>query len=129
MSEKKRAAARALARRRSSREILGGTQRIGKRFQRAPQAPQVVLTATRERCVESAARDEYRSCHDACIRTDSPPPELADRLEILGRFLQSADFPALRRRSELLFSSGRTVRFALWLKEQGVRWRVESSAA
>jgi hypothetical protein len=85
----------------------------------------VVLIPSAEHCIETVAKQEYRRCVRACLRSERPQPEFGARLEILRRFLEQSDFPRLRRKSEPLLRTGQPIRFVLEGDGERVRWRME----
>ncbi len=56
----------------------------------------VVLVVRPDRCVRTAARDAHRQLVQRALQTGDPAPAERARLELLRRFLETADFPRLR---------------------------------
>lgn len=70
-------------------------------------------------CIETVARDEYTAIYKQILAPGQINRELADKLEILRLFLETADFKKLRAESEQLLMEGEKVRFVVYL-EAGV---------
>lgn len=88
---------------------------------------QVELEPTLDRCIETTARQEFTtSAHEYMAKRESDG-ELLKKLELLRKFLASADFPRLRRESEKHLAEGKKVRFVLRLENgsPGYEMRVD----
>jgi len=60
-------------------------------------------------CIETVAKREYERVLSALLRGAQEDPRLAEELELLRLFLESADFGQLRSRCEELLLSGKRV--------------------
>ena len=67
-------------------------------------------------CVETKAKREYNQILSELLNKGEEE-ELAEKLEALRLFLESADFSRLRSESEKYLLEGRTVKFILYLEE------------
>ena len=77
----------------------------------------IELVPTLSHCVESAARDEYEKSLREYLRADRHDQSLQERIELLLAFLQSMDFPKLRRESEMHLIKGEDVRFIIYMED------------
>jgi len=75
-------------------------------------------------CVETQARREYGELARHLLE-QGEDEELVEKLEILWRFLNSADFSQLRRESEKHLVAGRKVRFVLELENGQLKQEME----
>ena len=66
-------------------------------------------------CIETKARREYNRVLSELLKKGEEK-ELAERLDILRLFLESADFNRLRSESEKHLVAGKTVRFVMYLE-------------
>jgi len=64
-------------------------------------------------CVETLAKNEYEKVLSQLLKTKQEDGQLAEKLELLRLFLESADFNQLRGRYEDLLSAGRRVEIRL----------------
>ena len=69
-----------------------------------------------EACVETKAKRQYKQILSALLK-QGEEEELADELEILRLFIESADFNKLRSESEKRLLEGRRVKFILYVEE------------
>ena len=74
-------------------------------------ALQIELTPTLDRCIETAARQEFSRMTADYMERGERDANLEGRIELLRTFLESADFGDLRRQSEVHLAQGRSVRF------------------
>jgi len=75
-------------------------------------------------CVETQARRQYSELARHLLE-QGEDEELVQRLEILWRFLSTADFPQLRRESEKHLAEGKKVRFVLELENGQLKQEME----
>ena len=69
-----------------------------------------------EACVETQAKKQYNQILSELLNKGNEG-ELAEKLETLRLFLESADFSKLRSESEKHLIEGRKVKFILYLEE------------
>ena len=67
-------------------------------------------------CIETLAKREYRGSLQSLLASTENSQELQEKVELLGAFLESADFGKLRAESEKWLSEGRNVKFILTLE-------------
>jgi uncharacterized protein YerC len=75
-------------------------------------------------CIETKARREYNRVLSELLEKGEEK-ELAERLDILRLFLESADFNKLRSESEKHLVAGKTVRFILYLEKGRPRYEMK----
>jgi hypothetical protein len=83
----------------------------------------IELEPNRTACIQTVATREYHRALRAVLHGEDYPG-LDDRFTALQRFLESADFPALRSRSEPHVAAGRRVVFSLSLSGDDVDVRM-----
>ncbi|RMG84259.1 MAG: hypothetical protein D6708_17285 [Candidatus Dadabacteria bacterium] len=89
----------------------------------------VVLRARKDRCVQHAAAEAYREAAARLLADAEPDPESGRRVEVLGRFLATADFPSLRRQAAELLETREEITYEVWMEENGrVGWRIVEAA-
>ena len=88
--------------------------------------PRVKLQPELSHCIETVARDEYGRGLRALLAGEGDE-QLAERTELLRRFLETADFSDLRRRSERHLLRGKKVTFTVYTDEEAVRYSLEVS--
>ena len=71
---------------------------------------------TLSQCVETLAKREYRESLQGYMASTENSEALAEKIELLRLFLESADFSKLRAESEKWLSAGRGVKFILRLE-------------
>ena len=76
----------------------------------------VELVPDLEHCIETVAKREHAAVLQQLLIPGQRNKELADKLEILRCFLETADFKKLRAESEQQLIEGRAVRFVVYLK-------------
>ena len=74
---------------------------------------QIELAPTLSHGGESTAKDEDERSVREYLRAGEGDKELGQKIELLKSFLESADFPQLRQRSEKLLIEGKDVRFVV----------------
>ncbi len=88
--------------------------------------PRIELQPDLSRCIETVARDEYGQALRALL-AGGDDEGLAERAELLRRFLETADFRDLRRQSERHLLGGKKVTFTVYTDEEAVRYSLEIS--
>ena len=78
---------------------------------------EVELTPTLDHCIESTARQEFARNAADYMQSGEREVSLEERIELLGAFLESADFRELRTQSEPHLAQGKTVRFILSMRD------------
>ena len=79
----------------------------------------IELFASLEHCIETVARDEFRSSVGRYLEGGLGDKELEEKIELLKAFLESADFGRLRSQSEAYLVKGKKVKFVIcWREEQ-----------
>jgi len=74
---------------------------------------EIKLKPTLSHCIETVAKREYERVLSILLKRDQEDTRLAEELELLRLFLESADFGRLRGLSEDLLIDGRNVEFTL----------------
>lgn len=64
-------------------------------------------------CIETLAKNEYEKVLNQLLKAKQEDGQLAEKLELLRLFLESADFSQLRGRYEDILSAGRRVEIRL----------------
>jgi hypothetical protein len=77
----------------------------------------IELIPTVSHCIETVAKREYWKNVDEYLRNRKADRKLEERIELLRSFLESADFGALRTRSEKHLVEGERVKFTLSIKD------------
>ena len=70
---------------------------------------EVELEPTPSACIETVAKKEYERILSLLLKAREEDPRLAEELELLRSFLESADFGDLRSRSDEFLLVGRQV--------------------
>jgi len=89
---------------------------------------EVVLRPDLSRCIETVARSEYERGLSELLR-GTGSEGLAERMEILRLFLETAGFGELRARSEKHLLAGREVTFTVRACEGVSRYKLRVSKA
>lgn len=87
---------------------------------------EIVLEPDLSRCIETTAREEFRRSMRLLLEGESRPG-LAERIELLRSFLETADFSELRRLSEPSLTKGRKVTFTVYDDSGVARYRLQVS--
>jgi len=82
-----------------------------------------------EACVETLAKSEYEAVLRAVLESDEPDDEVATRVAVLGEFLESTDFGALRGAYEPHLARGGRVVITVGPTDTGIEWRVALEGA
>ena len=69
-------------------------------------------------CIETVAKREHTAVLKQLLTPGQGNKELAERLEILRLFLETADFRQLRAESEKELMAGRNVKFVVYLDNE-----------
>ena len=77
-------------------------------------------------CVQTQAKREHSDTMKRLLAAEGQSGELEERLELLRRFLEEADFKDLRRESEKHLTQGRQVRFTVYLEDGRTRWDLQA---
>lgn len=85
----------------------------------------IQLNPTLDRCIETAARQEFAAISAEYVRASESDSELEGKIELVRWFLQSADFRELRSQSEIYLTRGREVRFILTSQGGEARYRMK----
>lgn len=92
-----------------------------------PSSPtRITLEPDLARCVETVAREEFERGMRLLLEGEDAPG-LAERTELLRRFLETADFRELRRISEPLLAGGRKVTFTVYDDNGTPRYHLDVS--
>jgi len=70
---------------------------------------EIKLEPSLSHCIETVAKREYERVLNALLRGLQEDPQLAEELELLRMFLESADFGQLRSQCEEFLLSGKRV--------------------
>ncbi len=74
---------------------------------------EIRLEPTTDACIETVTKKEYEKVLSSLLKAPDEDPELAEKLELLRVFLETADFGELRSRSDEFLLAGRRVEFRL----------------
>jgi hypothetical protein len=87
-------------------------RRAGKNreHRRRSMATEIVLEPNLTHCIETVAKSEYERVLSLLLKDKKEDPRLADELELLGLFLESADFGLLRSCCDECLIAGRPVK-------------------
>jgi hypothetical protein len=84
----------------------------------------LTLIPTLDACVETQAKQLYNRTLRELVR--NPDDRLSQqRLETVKLFLQTADFPSLRKDSETHLVEGKKVVFTVWQENGKARWEIK----
>lgn len=75
----------------------------------------IELVPTLDLCIEGTARQEFQKSADKYMQRGRKDRKLEEKIDLLGMFLESADFRKLRAESEKHLTEGKKVRFILTL--------------
>jgi len=75
-------------------------------------------------CVETQAKRHYEKIQRELLK-GGKGGELAEKLEILQLFLESADFSKLRSESEKHLLEGKRVKFILYLDKEKIQYEMK----
>jgi hypothetical protein len=73
---------------------------------------------------ESLSKKEYERTLNLLLKDGGMDGELAERLEVLRLFLESADFGYLRSQYEGYLTEGKEVTFLIYLEEEKVSYKL-----
>lgn len=86
----------------------------------------LTLIPTLDACVETQAKQMYNRTLRELVR--NPDDKLSqERLETVKLFLQTADFPGLRKESEKYLVEEKKVIFTVWQENGKARWEMKVS--
>ncbi|MEW6142126.1 MAG: hypothetical protein AB1597_03075 [Chloroflexota bacterium] len=85
----------------------------------------IVLIPTLSHCIETAAKAEYEKSLRQLLAEGNDRRELSERVEVLTRFLSTADFRKLRMESERYLLEGQQVKFLVYQEDGVIRYRME----
>lgn len=74
----------------------------------------VELVPDLSHCIEAVAKKEYNTVTKQLLKSGEENKELEEKLEILGLFLETADFRKLRAESEKILVEGKKVKFVVY---------------
>jgi hypothetical protein len=86
---------------------------------------EIVLEPGLDHCIETVAKRKYESVLRALLGGREENPLLADELELLRLFLESADFKTLRNRCDAALIAGKRVKVKLRSAEGTPDWSIE----
>ena len=86
---------------------------------------QVQLVPTLSSCIETTAKREYRQTVNEYMQGGALDEEVAERIEVLKTFLESADFRELRKESERYLLEDKKIKFLLSLAEGKLECELE----
>lgn len=76
----------------------------------------IKLVPDLEHCIETVARAEHRKLQDYLLTGAKGQREAEEKLELLGLFLETADFKKLRAESEKQLVEGKKVKFTIYME-------------
>ena len=86
---------------------------------------EIVLEPDLDHCIETVAKRKYESVLRVLLEGKEENPLLADELELLRLFLESADFKTLRNRCDAPLIAGKRVKVRLRSAEGTPDWSIE----
>jgi hypothetical protein len=86
---------------------------------------EIKLVPNPSNCIETVAKKEYEKVLSILLRADEEDSDLAEKLELLRIFLESADFGHLRSLSEEHLMAGGQVEFLLRSTENQPGYEIE----
>jgi hypothetical protein len=89
-------------------------------------AMEIVLEPTLTHCIETVAKREYETVLSLLLRDKKEDPRLADKLELLRLFLESADFGLLRSCCDECLFAGRPVKVIVTSTGGIPDWNIET---
>lgn len=84
----------------------------------------VELVPDLSHCIETVAKKEYNTVAKQLIKSGEENKELEEKLEILGLFLETADFRKLRAESEKILVEGKKVKFVVY-RDKDVKYAMQ----
>jgi len=84
----------------------------------------VELRPNLSNCIETLSKKEYEQTLNLLLKEGSVDEKLAERLEALRLFLESADFGHLRSQYEGYLTEGRQVTFLIYSEEEKVSYKL-----
>lgn len=85
----------------------------------------IELYPTLEHCIETTARQEFNRLVEDCLAKGSVDRDSEAKIEMLRSFLETADFHALRQKSDFYLIVGEKIRFVLADSEGTASYRLE----
>jgi hypothetical protein len=73
-------------------------------------------------CIETVAKNEYRETMAKLLASGEGDENLQQKLELLRVFLETTDFPSLRKESEKHLTQGKKVKFVVYLQEGNLKY-------
>ena|GEM_PF-389272 len=83
---------------------------------------QIELVPDLSHCIETVARNEYENLARSYLQVGEGDSELGEKIELLRRFLESADFRKLRKQSEVYLLKGQKIKFVLYSERGKARY-------
>lgn len=87
---------------------------------------EIVLEPDLDHCIETVAKRKYERVLRVLLGGKEENTSLADELELLRLFLESADFKTLRNRCDAHLIAGKRVRVRLRSAEGIPDWNIET---
>ncbi|MBN1375292.1 MAG: hypothetical protein JXA01_03970 [Dehalococcoidia bacterium] len=87
--------------------------------------PVIELYPTLEHCIQTTAKKEYERLVAGCLDGGDLDSRTESRIEMLHNFLETADFGALREKSDSYLIAGEKVRFVLTDDDGNLTYRME----
>jgi hypothetical protein len=75
-------------------------------------------------CIETVAKREHTQISKQLLKSGEGNKELEEKLEVLGTFLETADFRKLRAESEKILMDGKNVKFVVY-RDKSVKWEIQ----
>jgi len=85
----------------------------------------IKLIPTLSHCIETAAKAEYEKSLRQLLVGENDRRELPERVDMLTRFLSTADFRKLRKESERYLLEGKQVKFLVYQEGSSIRCKME----
>jgi len=86
----------------------------------------IELIPTLSHCIETVAKAEYERSMRQLLAGVNDSQQLSERVEVLARFLRTADFKKLRAESEKYLLKGNIVKFLVYQEDGAVKYRMEA---
>ena len=86
---------------------------------------EIKLEPSLDSCIETVANREYKTTLNILLKSDQEDEQMEEKLELLKRFLESADFNELRSRSDKFLLKGERVEFILKSTDTPPNYEIE----
>ena len=85
---------------------------------------QIEFVPDLDHCIETLARKEYNEILGQLLSGVNGKGKLREKLELLGNFLETAEFKRLRAESEMYLIEGRKIKFVIYLEDGAAKYKM-----